>query len=392
MIDQTPPGRSDAHLSLHATQSQAFGKGWISGVFSVALGAIGLGAVFCFRYPEWLTMPELRGRYPLLYIRALLHVVLVTAFLLGTASVWLRHNKALGLAGIGFVLVAALLGGSRVPVGRDVPAGGMFGLDWFLLNLILYSVVYVPLERLFAKHPEQPVFRRGWRTDLTYFFINSLIVQATTLLTLRPAMIFFDWAKIPKVVALVGSAPLPLQVVGAVFVADFAQYWVHRAFHTFPSLWRVHAVHHSAEAMDWLAGSRLHICDAVVTRALTYVPIYVLGFSEPAVIAYVVIVVFQATFIHANVRWEFRPFRGLVATPRFHHWHHGAEREAVNKNFAVHTPVWDRLFGTYYMPDRWPSSYGLSGGDPVPDGYFRQLIYPFRNRTRAESPDDRVKL
>jgi hypothetical protein len=194
MIDRTPTGRTDAHLSLHAGQSQAFGAGWISGVFSVALGAIGLGAVFCFRYPEWLTMPELRGRYPLMYIRALLHVVLVTTFLLGTASVWLRHNKALGLAGIGFVLVAALLGGSRVPVGHDVPAGGMFGLDWFLLNLILYSVVYVPLERLFAKHPGQPVFRGGWRTDLTYFFINSLIVQATTLLTLRPAMIFFNWA------------------------------------------------------------------------------------------------------------------------------------------------------------------------------------------------------
>jgi sterol desaturase/sphingolipid hydroxylase (fatty acid hydroxylase superfamily) len=392
MIDRTPTGRTDAHLSLHAGQSQAFGAGWISGVFSVALGAIGLGAVFCFRYPEWLTMPELRGRYPLMYMRALLHVVLVTAFLLGTASLWLRHNKALGLAGIGFVLVAALLGGSRVPVDRDVPAGGMFGLDWFLLNLILYSVVYVPLERLFAKHPEQPVFRGGWRTDLTYFFINSLIVQATTLLTLRPAMIFFDWAKIPKVVALVGSAPLPLQVVGAIVVADFAQYWVHRAFHTFPALWRVHAVHHSAEAMDWLAGSRLHICDAVVTRALTYVPIYVLGFSEPAVIAYVVIVVIQATFIHANVRWEFRPFCGLVATPRFHHWHHSTEREAADKNFAVHTPVWDRLFGTYFMPDRWPSSYGLSGGDPVPEGYFRQLIYPFRHRTKAETPDDKVKL
>ena len=320
----------------------------------MALGVLGLGAVLCFRYPEWLTMPELRGRYPLVYVRALLHVVLVAAFLLATASVWLRHNKALGLTGIMLVLVAALLGGSRVQVDRDVPAGGVFGLDWFLLNLILFSVVYVPLERLFARHPEQPVFRRGWKTDLTYFFMNSLMVQAMTLLTLRPAMVFFDWARVPKVVALVGSAPLALQVVGAILVADFTQYWVHRAFHAFPALWRFHAVHHSAEAMDWLAGSRLHIVDAIVTRALTYVPIYVLGFSEPAIVAYVVVVVMQATFIHANVRWEFRPLRGLVATPCFHHWHHSAEREAVDKNFAVHTPVWDRLFGTYFMPDRWP--------------------------------------
>ena len=67
--------------------------------------------------------------------------------------------------------------------------------------------------------------------------------------------------------------------------------------------------------MDWLAGSRLRLVDAIVTRGLTYVPIYVLGFSQSAIVVYVVVVVVQATFIHANVRWEFRPVRGLIATP-----------------------------------------------------------------------------
>ena len=187
----------------------------------------------------------------------------------------------------------------------------MFGLDWFLLNLILFSAVYIPLERLFARHPEQPVFRNGWRTDLTYFFLNNLMIQATTLLTLGPAMVFFNWARNPLVVSWVGSAPLPLQVVGAILVADFTQYWIHRAFHQFPVLWPFHAVHHSAEVMDWLAGSRLHLVDAIATRALTYVPIYVMGFSQSAIVVYVVTVVMQATLIHANVRWEFRPVRGV---------------------------------------------------------------------------------
>ena len=71
--------------------------------------------------------------------------------------------------------------------------------------------------------------------------------------------------------------------------------------------------------MDWLAGSRLHLMDVIVTRGLTYVPIFALGFSERAVIAYVFPVAGQATFIHSNVRWEFRPLRKLVATPAFHH-------------------------------------------------------------------------
>ena len=128
-------------------------------------------------------------------------------------------------------------------------------------------------------------------------------------------------------------------------------------------------------------GGGVAFVDVAVTRGLTYVPVYVLGFAEAPLFAYVAFVSIQATFIHANVRFRFPLLRNLIATPQFHHWHHSAEREAVDKNFAVHLPVLDALFGTYYMPrDRWPASYGLSGGEPVPPGYTRQLMYPFRRR------------
>jgi lathosterol oxidase len=69
-----------------------------------------------------------------------------------------------------------------------------------------------------------------------------------------------------------------------------------------------------------------------------------------------------------------------VATPHFHHWHHSAEREAINKNYSVHTPLWDLLFGTYYLPERWPAAYGLCDGASMPKGWLRQLLFPFRRR------------
>ncbi|MGH6720332.1 MAG: sterol desaturase family protein, partial [Alphaproteobacteria bacterium] len=47
-------------------------------------------------------------------------------------------------------------------------------------------------------------------------------------------------------------------------VLDLLIYWWHRANHEVPFLWRFHAVHHSSEAMDWLASSRIHLVDAVV--------------------------------------------------------------------------------------------------------------------------------
>ncbi|MEX2142137.1 MAG: hypothetical protein WD894_22915, partial [Pirellulales bacterium] len=156
---QLPVPARRPHLSLARTEPTTFGSGWISGVLSVALGLLGLGAVLCFHFPSWLTMPALRNLYPVPYVRAAVHIVLVASFLLGSASVCLRYNKALGLTGISLTLIAALLGGSRIPIDGELTEGPFLGLDWFLLNLILYSLVYVPLERAFAKHPEQGVFR-----------------------------------------------------------------------------------------------------------------------------------------------------------------------------------------------------------------------------------------
>lgn len=100
-------------------QPKNFGHGWISGTLSVTLGTIGVGAVLCFHFPQVLTMPELRELYPVPYIRALLHLILVSSFVLGVVSIILRRSKAAGLTGIGLTLAAALMGGSRAYRWRD---------------------------------------------------------------------------------------------------------------------------------------------------------------------------------------------------------------------------------------------------------------------------------
>jgi len=207
----------------------------------------------------------------------------------------------------------------------------------------------------------------------------------TVVLTMLPAALLFRWATQPWLQDAVAAQPLALQFLEVVLVADFTQYWVHRAFHRVPWLWRLHAIHHSSETMDWLAGSRLHLIDIVVTRGLSFVPLYVLGFAPPAVYAYLVFVSFLAVFIHANVRVDLGALDWVVATPRFHHWHHAAT--PVDKNFAVHLPWIDRLFGTAYLPEgRWPEVYGITGR-PVPEGYWRQLAWPLlpdQARTRSD--------
>ncbi len=377
MRDPQAPRRS--HLALETTEPTAFGFGFVSGLIAAVLGLCGFGIVLSLRFPHLFGFGDLRPLWASPYLRAAIHLTLVASFLLGSVSAWLRTNKTLALTALGSTLAAALLGGSQVAAAPGA-ARSWLGVDFFVLNLLLYSAVFVPLERLFALRPGQPVFRRQWPVDLTYFFVNSLLIEVLTVLTLTPVAVLFEPVRPDAVRGVVEALPLAAQVPLLLLTADFTQYWVHRTCHAQRLLWPFHAIHHSIEQMDWLAGSRLHLVDVLITRGLVYVPIFVLGFSEAALMVYVFIVAAQATFIHANVRWAFRRWQRVVATPAFHHWHHSAEPEAIDKNFAVHTPVWDLLFGTYYLPDRWPTVYGLAHGR-VPERWVGQLLHPLRRRT-----------
>ena len=284
------------------------------------------------------------------------------------------------------------MGGSQATA-KTVRGGDIYlGVDFFLLNLIFLGVLFIPIERLFKK-VDQPILRYEWREDLLYFLISTLFVQTLTFLTLAPSLMTLaatGWAD--GIRRAIASQPLFIQFLEIMFLTDFVQYWFHRCFHQVPSLWNFHAVHHSAQAMDWLAGSRMHVVEVILLRSVTTLPMYVMGFAEPALYAYIFFVYLLSVFIHANIRVPFGWLQYVVATPRFHHWHHGIEEEAIDKNFAIHFPMIDMAFGTFHMPgDRWPEGYGV-GGHPVPKGFIKQFFYPFAKAkaSTASTADDEM--
>lgn len=364
------------------------GTGWLSGFIGLLLSVVGLGTVLCLRYPDVLTVPEARQLYDVGLIRLALHLVLIAAFTLGTLSIVLRKSKVLGIVTVLGVLIATVLGGSHAQDRLDLDSDVYLGLDWFLLNIILMCVVFVPIERLLGRR-EQPIFRYEWREDLLYFLISSLFVQVLTFLSMAPAMTLLHHTQWTEFRQAVARQPVVLQFFEIMFLTDLVQYWVHRLFHRIPFLWNFHAIHHSAQTMDWLASSRMHVMEIVCLRGCTVIPMYILGFSEPALYAYLVFVFFLSALVHSNMRLRFPAFLDpLIVTPRFHHWHHGIEREAINVNFAVHFPVLDRLFGTYYLPPEghWPTGYGIED-HPIPKGFLKQFVYPFTDG-EAESEDE----
>src|SRR5260370_388736 len=231
----------------------------------VSAGALGVGGLW--------------NRQEVLWFRLGSHLMVLADFVLSARSLALRTGKTLGTFGVSATMLATLLGGSHAPCLMREPFPLFFGLDWFVLNVLFTGLLFIPIESIFPKTADQPIFREEWREDLFYYLVSSLMVQVLTYLTLAPAKSILAVASLTSTRAWVGSLPFVVQFVAIMFLTDFVQYWVHRAFHRIPWLWQFHAVHHSAKSLDWMAGARMHFLEIFALRSMTAIPMFVLGFT-----------------------------------------------------------------------------------------------------------------
>ena len=258
--------------------------------------------------------------------------------------------------------------------------------------LAILAAIFVPIERLFALH-RQNVFRKQIAVDSCYYFINGLVPG----LVLAGPMAFVALVahKVIPAPALdaIANWPLWLRATAAMVVGETAYYWAHRLSHEIPLLWRFHAIHHSAEAIDFMVSSRAHPIDFVWSRLVMLTPLFALGlvstlnFSS-GIIAVIVLIAgsLWGFFVHANVRWRLGPFEWLLATPGFHHWHH-AMGPQCNSNYASIFSWLDFVFGTGHLPKHWPPQYGIA--EPMAPTLVGQLIQPFREPNAAAASSQR---
>lgn len=247
-----------------------------------------------------------------------------------------------------------------------------------LWQFLVVAAVFVPLERLLALRKEQRIFRANWRLDLVYTFVNGALIKFGIILIIVVAGSIFGRVVPDGLRAAVASQPFLVQLMEAVVSADLLFYAVHRLFHSVPFLWKIHAVHHSIEEMDWLAAARVHPLDQIVTKGVSILPLLALGFSDSVIAAYVFIYLWHSFLLHSNVRIKFGPLKWVVASPEFHHWHHANEPEAYGKNYAGQLSILDKVFHTLHMPQgKRPAKFGTD--EPLSRGYLSQLIVPLRH-------------
>ena len=362
-------------------ESAGFGTGWWSGILSAFFGFLAFGGVLCLHFPELLSSPELRPHYPMHAMRVLMQCLIVGGIFFGVIAAIKRKKRVLALTGMLLAIAAAALGGSSVPINGTVHGGIGIGLDWFLLDLFLTALIYVPMERLWPQYPKQGTFRNEWSLDVVYWASTHLPLQILSFLVLLPATQATKYLGVPVLQGLIARMPWLLQFFLSIVVADVAEYLIHLALHKVPFLWRFHAVHHSSKALDWIAGSRSHFVDDTLVRGFILVPL-MLGFSQTIILAYLIFVTIHATWTHCNFGPSAKWLEKFLVMPRYHHWHHTSQKEGIDKNFAIHFPWIDKLFGTYYYPDEWPEHYGLDG-EEIARGFFGQTIEPFTPKKRT---------
>jgi sterol desaturase/sphingolipid hydroxylase (fatty acid hydroxylase superfamily) len=123
--------------------------------------------------------------------------------------------------------------------------------------LVILAIIFIPIEHLFPLHRAK-VFRKQFAVDLGYYFLNGLVLAVV----LGPPVAVIAMAAhrvIPEaVVSAVAAQPIWARALGALVVGEIGYYWAHRLSHEIPFLWRSHAIHHSAEEIDFLVSTRAH--------------------------------------------------------------------------------------------------------------------------------------
>ena len=122
------------------------GSGWITSIIALSLGFLCLLAVLAFHFPQYLTTPDLRHKYSVDTLRQVLLVGLLAAGAMSLGNLILNRQRNLNIVAFLLVVAAVAFGGSRVPVGNFPDHTPYIGLDWFILDLLGSTVIFVVIE------------------------------------------------------------------------------------------------------------------------------------------------------------------------------------------------------------------------------------------------------
>ena len=135
------------------------------------------------------------------------------------------------------------------------------------------------------------------------------------------------------------------RILLAWFTVELFAYWLHRAMHRVPWLWRFHRMHHAPVPLAWHQSWWIHPVDIAMFATTTAVAIWLVGAPLTAAPWLFVIRRVWGILLHANVAWPATFVDHVIVTPAVHHRHH--REDLPPANFAPSFAFFDRLFGSF---------------------------------------------
>ena len=193
---------------------------------------------------------------------------------------------------------------------------------------------------------------------------------------------------------------VPLVTLSLFLAYEFAYWLDHWAMHRFGWTWAFHQVHHSAESLSLLTIARVHPVEtigfynlvALIMGTMGGVLSFTLGpaASPGTLFGTNVLTMVSAVLIghlqHSHLWVTFGPRWGRwILGPAHHQLHHSVAVEHHDRNFGNILTLFDRLFGTFTMPEptRQPIKFGIEAPHFDPQSLHGMTIRPFIEFARA---------
>jgi sterol desaturase/sphingolipid hydroxylase (fatty acid hydroxylase superfamily) len=191
------------------------------------------------------------------------------------------------------------------------------------------------------------------------------------------------------------------------FLAYELGYWAdHWLSHKVRFLWAFHKVHHTAEVLTPLTVFRVHPIEslkfaniiALATGLTGGLVAWMFGpawhapfvFGQNAIFLVFILTVVHLQHSHAWI--TFAPLGRWLLSPAHHQIHHSADPAHFGKNLGSCLAVWDRLFGTLYIPGERPRDLTFGALAEDPHSLTGGFATPFMEAVRGERSPGAVAI
>ena len=185
------------------------------------------------------------------------------------------------------------------------------------------------------------------------------------------------------------------------FVAfDFGRFVSHCLLHDVPALWPFHKVHHSAEVLTPITSYRVHPLELLL---MAWIPVLLTGLVTWVFNRWAGggVTFYSYLGLHALI-WAFNLIDNLrhspvwfsygqklgrwLVSPAHHQVHHSIEPRHWGTNRGANLAIWDRLYGTLYVPGLEQENFRMGLGDGTEAQWHRLwtiYVQPFRESFRC---------